>query len=68
MKILELTDSLNLHRESVLIPLVAGDEGSVTILPNQRLRIVVPKNKPFDEWLLELKTQLKNMNLSTVQN
>jgi hypothetical protein len=65
LKILELTDSFNLHREAVVIPLAPEDESSVTLLPDQRLRIVVPKNKPFEEWLLELRTQLANMNLPT---
>jgi len=65
LKILEVTDSLNLHRESVLIPLSTEDEGSVTILADRRVRIVVPSNKPFEEWLTELRPQLAKMNLPT---
>jgi len=63
MKILELTDSFNLHREAVIIPLALGDVGSATLLPDGRLRIVVPKNKPFEDWLVELRTELTRMNL-----
>jgi len=65
MKILEITDSLNLHRESVMIPLSTEVEGSVTILADRRVRIVVPSNKPFEEWLTELRAQLAKMNLPT---
>jgi hypothetical protein len=66
MKILELTDSFNLSREAVMIPLALGDEGSVTLLPDERLRIVAPKNRPFEDWLTELRTRLSNMGLSTL--
>lgn len=65
MKILELTDSLSLHRESVLIPLSTEGEGSVTILADRRVRIVVPSNKLFEAWLAELRAQLAKMNLPT---
>ena len=65
MKILEITDSLNLHWESVMIPLSTEVEGSVTILADRRVRIVVPSNKPFEEWLTELRAQLAKMNLPT---
>jgi len=65
LKILELTDSLNLHRETILIPLSTEDEGSVTILADRRVRIVVPSNKVFEEWLTELRAQLAKMNLPT---
>jgi len=66
MKILELTDFFNLHREAVIIPLTLADEPSVTLLPDKRLRIVVPKNRSFEDWLLDLRAQLMKMNLSTI--
>ncbi len=65
LKILEVTDSLNLHRESVTIPLSTEGEGSVTILADRRVRIVVPSNKPFEDWLTELRAQLAKMDLPT---
>jgi len=68
LKILELTDSLNLHRESILIPLSTEGEGSVTILDDQRVRIVVSSNKPFELWLAELRSQLVKMNLPTTHD
>ena len=67
MRILELTDSLNLHREEIIVPLTRENEGGITILPDHRLRIVVPKNRAFDEWLLELKAKLGSMNLSSLR-
>ena len=66
LRILELTDSFNVHREAVVIPLATEEEGKVTLLPDGKLRIVVPKNKSFDEWLAELKVQLASMNLSAI--
>jgi len=64
MKILELTDALSLNREAVLIPLATEDYGSVIVLPDKRLRIAVPSNQPFDEWLVELRSKLAKMDLS----
>jgi hypothetical protein len=52
MKILELTDSFNLHRETVVIPLGTEGKGDVVLLPDQRLRITVPSNTPFMSGLL----------------
>jgi hypothetical protein len=65
MKILELTDSFNMHREKVLIPLATADVGSVELLPDGRLRIFVPTGKRFEEWLNELRAQLAKMKLSS---
>lgn len=68
MKILELTDSYNIHREAVVIPLAAQSHGGVVVLPDQRLRIIVPNNRLFDEWLLELRSELANMDLSAFRH
>jgi hypothetical protein len=68
MKILELTDSFNVHREAVVIPLAAYGEGSVTIGSDHRLRIVVPENKPFEQWFSELRVQLGEMDLSSLRH
>jgi hypothetical protein len=68
LKILELTDSFNLHREAVYIPLAAEENGSVTLLPDGRLRIVCPRTGPFEAWLNELRVKLKKMDLSKVKH
>lgn len=66
LRVLELTDSFNLHREAVFIPLVTEDNGSVAVLPDGRLRIACPSSRPFDEWLSDLRARLEKMDLSTV--
>jgi len=68
LKILELTDSFSLHRESVVIPLATKDRGDAVILPDQRLQIIVPNNRPFDEWLTELRGKLSSMDLSKIRH
>jgi hypothetical protein len=65
MKILELTDTLTLNREAIVIPLATEDNGDVVVLPGKRLRITVPRNQPFDGWLVELRSKLVKMDLST---
>jgi hypothetical protein len=67
MKILELTDSFNLNRESIFIPLATEKTGSVTLQPDERLRIVCPNAGSFEEWLTELRKRLGRMDLSKVR-
>ena len=66
MKILELTDSFNIHRESVFIPLKTEEKGNVSILPDGRLSITCPSTHSFDQWLEEIRTQLLTMDLTKV--
>ena len=68
LKILEVTDSFNLHRESVFIPLGTEENGSVTILPDGRLRIICPRTGSYEEWLSELRGRLEKMDLSKVKH
>ena len=65
LKILELTDSTGIHRESVTIPLTAEKEGRVWILPDGKLRIVCPEQQ-FDKWLVELRSQIERIDLSRI--
>lgn len=67
MKILEVTDSFNLSRESVFVPLVTSKEGEVKVMPDQRLNISVPEGKEFEEWLAELRGMLAKTDLSRVR-
>jgi hypothetical protein len=66
LKILEITDSLNIPRESVVISLKTEENGSVTILPDGCLRIVSPGTEQFTGWLEQLPSELKRMDLSKV--
>ena len=66
LKILEITDSFDIHRENVVIPLMTEDRGSLTLLPDGRLRITCPTNVPFDQWLEDIRRELKTMDLSNL--
>ncbi len=66
IKILELTDAFNIHREAVTIPLSAEKGGSITLLPDGKLRIVCPEHTPFDQWLNQLRGQLEKMDLTRI--
>ncbi len=68
LKILELTDSFNLHREAVYIPLSTEENGSVTLLSDGRLRIVCPRTASFEGWLSELRSLLEKIDLSKVKH
>jgi len=58
MKILEVTDSFNLHRERIVIPLQTEQSGSAALQPDGRLRIICPSTGVSEEWLSELRNQL----------
>jgi len=62
MKILEVTDSFNLHRERVLIPLQTEENGAATLQPDGRLRIVCPSAGLTEDWLQELRNQIGKIN------
>ncbi|MGD0175246.1 MAG: hypothetical protein ABSC50_00270 [Candidatus Bathyarchaeia archaeon] len=67
LRILEITDSFNLHRESIFIPLRTEENGSIMILPDGRLRIVCPEAGQFAAWLVELRGELERIDLSKVK-
>ena len=59
-RILELTDSLGLNREWVEIPLSPERPGIVRRLQSGKLEIIVDADRPFDEWLSSLPTQIQS--------
>ena len=59
-RILEVTDSLGLNREWVEIPLSPERPGLVRRLPNGKLEIIVDADRPFEEWLVSLPTQIRS--------
>ena len=67
LKVLQLTDSMNLHRESIYIPLTTATKGTIDILPDGRLKITCPNEESFDAWVSELQARLKQMDLSSVR-
>lgn len=64
LKVLELTNSFSIHREAVTISLATEAEGSVTLLPDGKVRIVCPDTLPFDQWLSDLRNRLQGIDLS----
>jgi hypothetical protein len=68
LKVLQLTDSMNLHRESIYIPLTTAEKGTIEILSDGRLKIICPTEESFDAWLDELQSRLKQMDLSSVRH
>ena len=53
-EIFTVLDRLDISREAVVIPLTKRDPGSVRLLPNEKLEIVVPESRPVASWLPEL--------------
>ena len=66
LKILAVTDSFNLNREGIMIPLATVEKGIVDLLLDGKLKIVCPTGTPFDMWLDELRDRLQKMALSKV--
>jgi len=66
LKILEITDSFNLHREAIMIPLTTKETGSVDLLADGRVKITCPARQPFDLWLKELRARLQEMDLAKI--
>ena len=68
LKILEVTDSFNLHREAIMIPLSTKETGSVNLLADGRLKITCPSGQPFDIWLNDLRARLQKTDLSKIKS
>jgi hypothetical protein len=58
-RILELTDLLGLDREWIEIPLSAESPGLVRKLKSGKLEIIVDADRPFDQWLADLPSQIQ---------
>jgi hypothetical protein len=52
--IFEVTDSLGVHREMLVIPLGPASPGKVRRLPNGKLEITVDAQTSIEEWVKEL--------------
>lgn len=61
--ILEVTDGLLIHRESVIIPLGREGEGSFRFIPPSKLEITAPE-LDFSGWLAELPGALNSLELA----
>ena len=66
-RILAVTDSLHLHRESISVPLATRGEGNVRLLGSERIEIVVPAIGDFDAWLQSLPAKIQALDLGRVR-
>lgn len=57
----EVTDDLGISRESIQVPLLPEGEGTIRILANERIEIVVPAERRLEDWLPELRLRLTSM-------
>lgn len=53
-EIFTVLDRRGISREAVVIPLTKKDPGSVRVLANDKLEIVVPESQTVASWLPEL--------------
>lgn len=60
-RIFTVLDRLAISREAVVIPLKKADPGSIRLLANEKLEIVVPETLTVEEWLPELETRIREM-------
>lgn len=57
-EIFTVLDRRGISREAVVIPLTKKDPGSVRLLPNDKLEIVVPERQAVASWLPELERHI----------
>jgi hypothetical protein len=57
--VFEVVDRLEISRESIQVPLLPAGSGGVTRLANGRLEIVLPADRPLEEFLPTLESELR---------
>ncbi len=57
-EIFTVLDRRGISREAVVIPLTKCDPGSVRLLANEKLEIVVPESQSVHAWLPELERRI----------
>ena len=65
-RIYEVTDQLDLHRDWVVVPLNAADEGREMMHPDGKLLLRPPGAATFEAWLQELPERLERLDLGRV--
>jgi hypothetical protein len=61
-EVFTVLDRLGISREAVVIPLKKQDPGSVRLLGDGKLEIVVPETTPVAAWLPELERRIEELN------
>lgn len=65
-RILEVSDSLSIHREAVVVPLGPEGTGSVRLSGN-KIEITVPSEGDFETWIAGLPQEIARLDLSGVR-
>ncbi len=65
-RILAVTDSLALHRDWVVVPIDAVDEGREVQQPDGKIILHAPRRDRFEAWLRGLRDRLQGLNLGMV--
>ncbi|HEX9726675.1 MAG TPA: hypothetical protein VGC53_20520 [Vicinamibacteria bacterium] len=65
-RILELTDSMAIHREAVVVPLGPEGQGRVRLVRN-KIEITVPEEGDFEAWLRGLPAAIAELDLTEVR-
>ena len=63
-KVYELTASLRLNRDWVVVPLVGADEGVERMMPDGKILIRPAAGERFEGWFRGLKARLEGLDLS----
>ena len=62
-RIYQITDRLDLHRDWVVVPLNAADEGSEQMQPDGKVLLRAARGEKFETWLQELRKRLQGLEL-----
>lgn len=62
-RIYRVTDELSLHRDWVVVPLNAAEEGSELLQPDGKVLIRPARGEKFETWLRELRSRLEALEL-----
>lgn len=58
-RILEVTDAMGIHRESVVIPLGTRHPGRIRKRPDGKIEIVVESEGDFEAWAAGLEAEIQ---------
>jgi len=65
-RILDVIDSMSIHREAVVVPLGPEGEGRVRLL-NNKVEVTVPEEGDFESWLEGLPDAIASLDLTRVR-
>ena len=66
-KIFAIIDKLGIHREKIEVPLKPEGSGRIEMLDSGIARIVLPADKPLDEWIPTLEAELDKLPIRREQ-